>query len=153
MSFLTIPLRTNGYKIQNGWFDALRAAGVLIENFLGGGYVGKTDFSIPNNSAAVDVTGLLFNGSTTRAAFVFFGAFRKTDSENKAGSGMLFLAYNAEASVGEKWSITPLGGGVDHGCTFSATDAGQVQLASDNMTGSYDTVASKLGFTAITIGV
>lgn len=135
--FSAIALRANGQRILHGWFDALRLAGVDIENYLGAGYIAETSVSLANNASAADVTGLIVDKSLYRSAFVHVEVRRKTDSNEAVAVGMLNLLYKVNTDA---WEVIPVlnGDGEEDGAgtIFSITSAGQVRAATDNMSGS-----------------
>lgn len=147
--FSAIPVRENGQDAIAGWWNLLRTAGIFLENLVGAGAVAPTSFAIADNqSAAADITGLLFAGATYRKVIIDWYCFRATDSENKAGGGTLEMVYNPTAAT---WDYAELPGSGEAGLTLSCTAAGQVQYVSDDMTGTYDTANSKIKYTARTI--
>lgn len=150
MTFATIPIRANGDRVIEDWFNALRTAGIAVESLFGGGYIQETQFTVPNNqSSAIDVTGLVFAGSSYRTAYIDYQVYRTTSTDERAESGLLVANYKTTAGT---WQIDNLGGYIgDSGVRFSITAAGQVQLASDNMSGA--SYSGKMRFKARTISV
>lgn len=152
MSFSTIPVRTNGPQILASWFNALRTAGMALESFLGGGFIGATEFTIANGQAsAANVTGLSFSGASYRTVVIYYQVYRNTTGGSgveRVQSGMMIANYKTVAAT---WEIT-MGPAVgDAGVEFSITSAGQVQYVSDTQAGTPAT--SKMTFTSMTMGV
>lgn len=146
MSFTSIPERTNGQKIFYDWFNSLRTAGIAVETFLGGGYVGETSFTIANNQgAAANVTGLVFASASYKAAHIFVKIQRKTDSSETVSVGVLKVMYRTATTT---WEILDELGGDFTGVTFSITAGGQVQYTSTNQAGTNYTGTMK--FKALT---
>lgn len=86
-----------------------------------------------NQSSAADVTGLVFDKATYKAAVVLFDIHRRTDAESANEIGELFLSHDTEADV---WRIGFDSKGDDSGVSFSITAAGQVQYTSSSMAGA-----------------
>lgn len=148
MSFATITTRQNGQKVTYSWFEALKTAGVAIENFLGGGFLVETSFTVANNqSSAANVTGLVFDKNSYKSAYIMATVRRKTNSNEAVSVGRLIAIYKDASST---WELIDELGGDDDGVTFSITAAGQVQYTSDNMAGTGYT--GTMRFKALTFG-
>ncbi len=137
MSFGTVPVRSNGDNVDAGWWNALRTAGILIENFLGT-VIGLTSFTIVNSQvSAADVTGLLFAGADVKAAIIDYRIRRYStggSGEERVEVGSMIASYKAAAAT---WTLTTLASaGDDAGVTFSITSGGQVQYTSDTLPGT-----------------
>jgi hypothetical protein len=144
--FNDIPLRANGQKFYYHWFNALRTAGVAIENFLGGGFIIETSFTLANNQAvAANVTGLVIDSASYKAAHIFVRIQRKTDSSEVVSVGVLKAVYRTATTT---WEILDELSGDYTGVTFSITSAGQVKYTSTNIAGTNYTGTMK--FKAIT---
>lgn len=89
--------------------------------------------SIANNQAATDVTGLIFNKANIKSAHIAWNLERKTDTQNEQESGWLYVYHDSADDV---WRISTQSVGDDAGVTFTITAAGQVQYASDDLTGT-----------------
>jgi hypothetical protein len=134
MSFGAITDRANGANIPASWFNTLRDAGVALENFLGGGFVAETSFTIANIQVApANVTGLVFNSASYKGAQVFVEVRRRTGTNESVSIGRLLLFYRENTAA---WDLVDELGGDDDGVTFTITAGGQVQYISDNMSGS-----------------
>ena len=150
MTFATVPVRENGQRVTEDWWNSLRTAGSALESLSGGGYIPNTEFSIANNQAATNVTGLVFAGSSYRTAFIDYQVYRTTSTTERVESGVLVANYKTVAAA---WYIDNLGGFLgDSGVTFTITASGQVQAASDNMS-SGSAYTGKIIFRARTISV
>lgn len=145
MSFSDISYRTNGQKILYSWFDALKVAGMIIESWLGSGFVSETSFTIANNqSSAANVTGLLLDSATVGSAFIDYDVYRKTTSSGATELKEVGTYLATYKSVAATWTLTPVGmGGEDSGVVLSITSAGQVKYTSTNITGTADTSRMK----------
>jgi len=151
MSFNTIPSRNNGQAIQYGWFDALRDAGILLENFIGTGFVAESQMTIVNNqSSAANVTGLVFDKTQVGAAFIDYFIVRKTSTENLTEAGVMTATYD-DSIAGWILSVGPVAANNDSGVILTITTTGQIQYTSTNLTGT--PVTSKMKFKARTLGV
>jgi hypothetical protein len=136
------------------WAPAIIQAFQLIEAALQG--VSGTfdiapqvlDISAFNNATDEDVTGLTFATSAVRSAVITYFVYRETDSANASESGQIFIDYNDNRSLNEKWAISREAVG-DGEITFSITDTGQVQFSTDALSGSNH--VGSIGFFAKTI--
>jgi len=151
MSFSTVPIRANGDDVHSGWWNDLRTAGLLLESFLGGSYIGLTSFTIANTqAAAANVTGLLFAGASVKAAFIDYRIRRYStggSGEERVEVGQLIAQYKANAAT---WTLTQMASaGDDAGVVFSITSGGQVQYTSDTLPGTPS--ESLMKFTAKTM--
>lgn len=148
--FNDIANRTNAQNVDAGWWNILRAAGVAIENFLGSSYIIQTSAPIGNNQSGQNVTGLVFNNASIKAAIIDYKIRRVTSTTDRTtmGTGMTAV-WNPLAAA---WTITMgLEGGDSSGVIFDINaSTGQVTYSTDNMSGVYDTVNSKIIFTART---
>lgn len=145
MSFTSISSRVNGEKILYSWFEALKAAGVLLEGLVGTSFVTETSFTVANNqSAAANVTGLLFDHTLVRSAIIDIDVYRNTTS---TGATELKEVRSFTASwkpVAAAWTLTDIGGGGDDsGVVLTITSAGQVKYTSTNITGTPATSVMK----------
>jgi hypothetical protein len=130
----------------------------IVNAYFVTGSIGETSMVIVNNQvAAANVTGLLFNGASVRAAEIYMTFYIYTTlagATELAASSKYLAVYKANAAT---WDITSLGvvGDVTSsqpaGITISITNAGQVQYTSTNVTGTANT--SKMTFKAIAMGV
>lgn len=139
MSFSSIPLRENGVSIQYSWFNVLRTAGLALESFLGS-FVEPTSFTIANNQgSAANVTGLSFDGSSVKVAFIDYRIRRNTTgggATERVQVGTLIAHYKATAAT---WTLTAgVTAGDDAGVEFTITNLGQIQYTSDNQGGTPD---------------
>lgn len=129
-TYSSIPVRANGQEINASWFNTLRSAllsGAGIET------VGKTNFTIANNqTAAANVTGLLFSSTNTQLAKIQYTIDRSDATPTTAFQiGELAVYHDGSA-----WTLVLLDqAGDDAGVTFSVTSGGQVQYTSTNFSG------------------
>lgn len=129
------------------WASAV--TGVLV-GVISSGDIAPTTATIANNQVvAANVTGLSFDTSTVRGAFVEYSVYRVTTSVGATEvveTGTIYLAYKSTANV---WDIATVGT-AGAGVTFSITAAGQVKYTSTNMTGSTYSGTIKFRARAIT---
>jgi hypothetical protein len=119
----------------------------------------ETTFTIANNqSAAANVTGLLFSGATIRSAEIDVQFYINTTSTGATEMSARAKYQATYKTVAAAWDLTPLGvsGDVDAsgnpaGVTLSITSAGQVQYTSGNTSGT--AASSLIHFKASTMGV
>lgn len=153
MSFTSTPVRANGGTIFNSWFNALRTAGIILENKLdavlgGGASSSETTFAIGNNQTAQDITGLVVSSLYRRTDIKYWVRRKATDDVMEAG--VFTVMYNGTNFYGGRQSVeTPTTSGFS--LDVHAT-TGQVTYTSSNMAGSYDAAASKIGYTRTTQG-
>jgi hypothetical protein len=148
MSFQEIPIRQNGQVFLYSWFNSLRSAGVLLEQFIGEDYIPNQEFSLANNqSSAANVTGLLLDKDDYQLALIYVGVKRSTDSVEVMSGGILTAVYRTLTNT---WELLDQLNGDDDGVTFSITSGGQVQYTSDNMSGTG--YAGTMQFRAMTFG-
>lgn len=153
MSFSAIPPRENT-AVRASWFNLLRAAGILLEGYVGTAFLGETSFTVVNNQvAAADVTGLLFAGASVRSFVVDYQIYRNTTgggATELAEAGQLIGVYKTVAGT---WELTqaPVAGAEDSGVAFSITAAGQIQYTSTSITGT--PASSTMKFKARTMSV
>lgn len=95
----------------------------------------QTYVLVSNSNTNVDVPNLSFPISAVHGAFIRYTIYRNTTSTTVVETGLIFLAYNPSAGVGQKWLITREYVG-DAKVTFSVTDVGQVQFSSSTLAGS-----------------
>ncbi len=165
---LAIPATEVGAKwlntMQRELVEVVESAGLVlsdlddtqvrqaIEVMIAGGGAAFPNFAIANNQAgATNITGLLFNKVTHKAAIIPFDLMRSTTLSNRMQSGHLFASHN---SATDTWHLSILSGFGDAlgGPTgvFSITNAGQVQYTSDNMAGaSYSGILRAAGILRI----
>lgn len=150
--FSAIPIRTAADAFRTDWVNALRLAGISLETLAGAAYISPTEFTIANNqSAAANVTGLLFAGASVRSFVVEYQVYRNTTgggATELAETGFLKGTYSTVAASWEMANYDCVG---DAGILFSITAGGQVQYTSTNITGSAAT--SKMTFKALTMPV
>jgi hypothetical protein len=117
------------------WASAVTSA---LNSLLGSGDILLTTATIANNqSTSADVTGMLFDPTSVRAANISYTIYRVTNSvtSGNAESGIIYITYDNNASSGNKWILSQQING-SSGVTFSITDLGQVQYTSSNISGT-----------------
>lgn len=122
-----------GLTLNSGDDTQLRQA---IQIIAGGGI--QTDFLIANNQSAQNITGLIFDKTTIKAARVEFSIERKTTTQDVQEMGHFYVMHD---SRDDTWRIAFGMTFFDNaGVTFGInTSTGQVQYTSTDLTGSsYD---------------
>lgn len=90
-------------------------------------------FLLSNSSTAlVDITNFALDPALVQGAIVDYSIRRLTDSEGAFEAGTLYLSYNSFAPATQKWSVARSHAG-DANCTIVITDAGQAQIAVNNL--------------------
>ena len=94
-----------------------------------------TSFTIVNNQATTDVTGLLFDGIGTRSFVLDYSIYRQTDTVSSALTqvGQLRGVYNTQSA---SWFMSDDFSGQNAGVTFSILSSGQLQYSSTNISGA-----------------
>lgn len=112
-----------------GWAEGVTD---VLSDLLGPNDILETAFNIANNQVAVaDVTGLIFNAASVRAALISYSVFR-VSSTNLSGhteTGTIQLIY--DNNIG--WSINQGNILGSAGITFTVTPAGQIQYTSTDI--------------------
>ena len=122
-----------GLSLNTGDSTQLRQA---VQALIGLGGGTQIKQSIANNTAAVNITGLVFDKADVKSAQVYFDVERRTDSQDVQESGILYVAHDTNAGV---WRISKISGLDDSGVIFTITSSGQIKIETDDLTGtSYD---------------
>lgn len=104
----------------------------------------QTQFTIANNQALTNVTGVVFSKTTYRAVWLQFTIYRSASGGSTRAQTLLVKLIND----GTNWELEHGGPSVpasdDAGVDFSVTSAGQVQYVSDDNGGVYDAATSWL---------
>lgn len=98
----------------------------------GGGGGSNVQQSIINNQTVLDITGLSFAAANFKAGSFLFDIHRQTGTQNKQETGHAFVAWDPADTI---WRLSVLSGLDDSGVTLSITAGGQVQYASNDLTG------------------
>lgn len=128
-----------------GWAEGVTN---VLSDLLGPNDILETAFNIANGQgpAAADITGLVFNSASVRAAQINYSIYRQTTTTSADETGVIQIKYNNFTGA---WSIQQfniLGSG---GVNFSITAGGQVQYTSTLLGGTG--VTSILKFRAKTL--
>ena len=116
--------------------DTLVALAQVLSSLFSDGDILATRYNINNNVAVNEsINGLLFNYTQITSSTVTYSVTRTTDTENISEYGVLYLNYDEEANVGEKWTVTRVVFSGNAGIVFSCTDDGQVQYKSSELVG------------------
>ena len=104
-----------------------------IQTIAGGGT--QTNFTIANNQSVTNVTGLIFDSSTIKAARVEYSIDRRTATQDVQEMGHFYVIYDTRQT---QWRIALGMTFFDtSGVVFSVnTSTGQIQYTSDDLTGS-----------------
>lgn len=111
----------------------------------------KTTFTIPNNHALADITGLVFDKTVYRMFMITYQIFRSASGgSTRAECGTLFGITD-----GTNWEVAKNAVNCpntdDAGIDFSITSAGQLQYVSDDNGGSYSAANSVLSYELLQI--
>lgn len=94
-----------------------------------------TAVALNNQVTPISVSGLSFDSTIVKAAFIDYEIFRSTSGVTKKEAGTLTLVYDSTAAPGMKWTLSRLANG-DAGVVIDVTDAGQLTYTTDNMSGT-----------------
>lgn len=121
---------------EPGWganaVDWAEAVTNVLSDLSGPNDILETAFNIANNQiTAVDITGLIFNASSVRAAEVSYSAFRlsSTNLSGHAESGKINLVYDNNLG----WILNQGNILGSAGITFSILNSGQLQYTSTDI--------------------
>ena len=134
-AFSDIPIRANGDpRVVASWWNIIRTA--LLCSF-GSGATAETQFTLPDNTGATDITGLVFSEAAIRDATITYRINRRDDTEGRVEVGSFRVFYDEETTA---WAISRRGEGsigAANGVTFTVVaGTGQVQYATDLMGGA-----------------
>lgn len=152
MLFGNIPIRVNGERPSRDWFNAIRLAGMFLQNMIGPGAAFGSAALLNNQASAQLIPLLVFSSDSVRAAYIDFSLRVKTDSVDLVEVGSMLAWFDPASS---SWMLQ-LGqiGGADSGIDFEINSAtGQISYTSANQSGAYDSALSKITFTSRTVGV
>lgn len=149
--FASIPNR--GYSVTDpSWWNSLKAAGVALENWLGGGFISETHFALTNGEAvATSIPGLSFDAASYTSVRIEFEINQRTATAESVCRGHCSLLWRALTST---WDVV-LGEIDGDESTIALTVAttgtvGQVQytlgtLAGTGYVGNFKFKASTMG--------
>lgn len=122
--FDSIPVRSNGDTILASWFNTIRT---YLVDYFGGETIQQTSFAGASGQSGANVTGLIFDNSSTESATVEYTVKTATYFEK----GSFNLIWNGSA-----WSIHQGAiSGDNSGITFDVnTSTGQVTYSSGGET-------------------
>lgn len=110
-------------QLQAAIFSAISTGGTSI----------KLD-PLANDTANQDVTGLIFDKTVTKTAFILADIDRRTDTQNVQQTALWLATYDIADDV---WRISNvLSAFDDAGVVPSITAAGQVEVTTDDLTGA-----------------
>lgn len=117
-----------------GWAEAVTD---VLSDLLGPNDLLETAFNVANNQlVAADVTGLVLNAASVRAAEISYSIYRQTATSSVVESGKINVAYNNASPNPNKWEMNQGSVLGDAGVIFTITNSGQVQYTSSNITGA-----------------
>lgn len=124
------------------WSDAViqfaQAVELALSGVTGAGDLGKQSFPLTGADNPVtnkSISGFFFEPSLVRSVYARYYVYRQTDSLKAIEAGTLTMVYNPDNSPGSKWEVSRQYV-QDAQCTFSITDAGQVQISLASIAGS-----------------
>lgn len=152
--FNAVPIRVPG-PTDVSWWNALRTAGVLLQNYLGAGFMPETRFTLTNGQASpASVTGLSFDSASYTSAQIQVEIRQVTSTSELICNGVLTLIWRSNPGGSGFWDFTWQAQGDESGITFSVLTTGtvgQVQYTLGTLAGS--SYAGTLKFKAISFGV
>lgn len=154
MAFSDIPVRSNGGSIISSWFNLLRTYGIELESKVtaligAGASSSEATFQIANNqSSPANITGLVCSSLYRVTRIRYWVRRRATDTVMEVGE-LLVMYDGTNFHLGRVSVETATSSGVSFDVNAST---GQITYTSTNMSGSYDTTASVIGYTRTTQG-
>lgn len=116
-----------------GWAEAVTD---VLSDLLGPNDLLETAFNVANNQlVAADVTGLILNAASVRAAEISYSIYRQAGATSVVESGKINVAYNNASPNPNKWEMNQGNVLGDAGVIFTITNSGQIQYTSTNMPG------------------
>ena len=89
--------------------------------------------SLLDGAANTDITGALFDKTTTKAVRIFYDLFRRNDTQSANEVGVLYITYDIETDTWKVFSQTFDG---DAQVTFDVTSTGQLRYSSSTYGGT-----------------
>jgi hypothetical protein len=120
--------------------DPVAAGDVVTLGYLQDGF---TDFTLANNQAVTNVTGLSFDKTVYRSFVIEYQIYRSAaGGSTRARAGSLMGVTD-----GSGWELVEgmnaqMPADTDAGVTFTITSGGQIQYATDDNGGSYNAATS-----------
>lgn len=87
-----------------------------------------------NPGSNVDLPLLVFPPSNVRGAIILYTVYRETTTVKADEIGEIWVVYNPDRSVGNKWGISQSRTS-DASISFTITDAGQLQFSTTTLPG------------------
>ncbi len=120
--------------------DTIIALAEVLSALFTDGDILATRYTIDNNVGVSEaINGLLFNHTQVSSAMVTYSVSRTNDGVGVSEYGTLYLNYDEDAPIGEKWITTRIVFSGNAGVTFSCTDTGQVEYLSSDIPGATHT--------------
>lgn len=132
MSFVAIPIRTEADPVNVSWWNALRTAGIAIENNV----LPATAFTVANNQvAAANVTSMTIDSAEYTSAKIKI-ELKRSDATPTSVMAIIYLHVYYKGST---WYLIQEDTSLDDcGVVFSITTSvgvGQVQYTSTDLAG------------------
>lgn len=128
---LATVIEDAGITLVKGTQDQLKAA--ILSMIGGSGGNIKLD-PLLNVTADQNITGLIFDKTVTKSAFMVLDVYRQTDTQNVQET-VIGLATHDTAD--DAWRFSPiLSAFDDSGTTFNITATGQVRASTNDLTGA-----------------
>lgn len=141
---ITITVNNKSFNIpvpgeDPGWggdtTDWIREISSVVNSLFGAGDILESNATIENNqSVAQDITGLAFDPSTVRAAFIEYSVYRISDTNpsDNVESGNIYIVYDNAATSGSQWLLSREHSG-ESGIDINITDGGQLTYTSNDL--------------------
>jgi hypothetical protein len=125
----------NGLTLNK--LDSNQLRNSMLEFFLRGGRQTPVSQSMANNQAASDVTGFTFDSAITKCKIALYDIERKTATQNKQESGILFITRDTADNL---WRISSLSlfdddAGVVLSTALVSGTVSKLQYATNDLTG------------------
>lgn len=128
---LVTIIEAEGITLVKGQQDQLQSA---LFSLIGKGGINTKLDPLLNDTADQDITGLVFDKATIKAAIIFFDIHRETDDSNVQETGMLTAAHDSKDDV---WRISrAISAFDDSKSDFNITVGGQVRISTLDLTGA-----------------
>jgi len=158
--FITVIIAGTSYKIPKNaanpqWgeelTDYLQAVADALSTIVGEGDIPETSATINNNQVApLAISTFTFDPALVRAARIAYTINRSTASTYTSEAGVIQIIYDANNSIGQKWTLQRDAMGIDSGVNFTISDAGLVSYTSSSLPGASYTGILKFEALAIT---
>lgn len=142
-TFSALTIRANGRKVLASWWNAIRNAGIRLEEIFGSGLVPQTQQSFTDGMSATNLTGASFAPASYTGFHIQAKSYRDDGTNQRSHIINVYGEYNSKRATWECHQDE-----VGRSCTSGATTSvasgltftmstNQVQFASDTMGGSH----------------